>query len=297
MKTTRDFIAPRRKISLNQLFAVAVLSSLVWSKGALALCQPQPDCEATNTPPSVTLTAPTNGTTTTAPGTFVLTATATDDGAIDSVEFFSNNVSIGVDSSAPYSLSYGGLAVGSYAIKAKATDDLGVSRTSTVATVTVTAPANAPPTVNLTGPANGATATAPGSFTLTATAADSNGTIASVKFRNGATVLTTDTSYPYSYTYSELAAGSYAISAVATDNAGATATSATANVTVNAVANVAPTVTLTSPANGATSLPPASFSLTATAADSDGCVAIVKFISNGALLATDSTSPYAYTYA
>jgi endoglucanase len=44
--------------------------------------------------------------------------------------------------------------------------------------------------------------------------------------------LGTDTSSPYSFTWSNVGAGSYALTARATDNAGATTTSATVNITV-----------------------------------------------------------------
>lgn len=94
---------------------------------------------------------------------------------------------------------------------------------------------NPPPTVTLTAPANGATFNAGASITVSANAADANGTVAQVQFFRGATSLGTDTASPYSVTWNNAAAGNYAITAVATDNAGATTTSATANITVNTV--------------------------------------------------------------
>jgi hypothetical protein len=50
---------------------------------------------------------------------------------------------------------------------------------------------NNSPTVSLTGPANGATFTAPASIAMTATASDSDGTIARVEFLSGSTVIGT----------------------------------------------------------------------------------------------------------
>jgi poly(3-hydroxybutyrate) depolymerase len=73
---------------------------------------------------------------------------------------------------------------------------------------------------------------APATITLAATASDSDGTISKVDFYNGTTLLGTDTSAPYSYTASGLAAGTYLFKAVATDNKGATGTSNTVTVTV-----------------------------------------------------------------
>ncbi len=100
-------------------------------------------------------------------------------------------------------------------------------------------PTNAAPTVALTAPANGGTATAPGSFAINATAADSDGTIAKVEFFAGATKLGEDTSAPYAFTWSNVAAGSYSLTARATDNAGAVTTSAVVAVTVNGAPSTA----------------------------------------------------------
>jgi phosphatidylserine/phosphatidylglycerophosphate/cardiolipin synthase-like enzyme/uncharacterized protein (DUF2141 family) len=113
----------------------------------------------------------------------------------------------------------------------------GTNATATFDNVTVTAatpPANTPPTVTLTAPANGATFTAPATLTLTATASDSDGTIANVQFFAGATLVGTDTSAPFSVSWSNVAAGSYLLTAVATDNGNATTTSAAVSITVNA---------------------------------------------------------------
>jgi hypothetical protein len=91
-------------------------------------------------------------------------------------------------------------------------------------------PTNTPPTASLSSSAT--TIAAPATVTLTATASDSNGTISKVDFFQGANLLGTDTTSPYTFTKSSLAAGAYAFSAKATDNAGAVGTSNTVNVTV-----------------------------------------------------------------
>ncbi|UYZ63125.1 carbohydrate-binding protein [Hymenobacter weizhouensis] len=93
---------------------------------------------------------------------------------------------------------------------------------------------NTPPTVSLTAPANNASFTAPASIPLTAAAADADGTVSKVEFFQGSTKLGEDTSAPFTYTWSGVAAGSYSLTAKATDNQGATATSAAVAVTVSA---------------------------------------------------------------
>jgi Big-like domain-containing protein len=81
---------------------------------------------------------------------------------------------------------------------------------------------------------SGTTYTAPASMTVSANAtAGSGATIAKVDFYAGSTVIGTNTTSPYSMTWSSVAAGSYSLSAVATDSVGSTTRSAAVTVTVN----------------------------------------------------------------
>jgi hypothetical protein len=86
--------------------------------------------------------------------------------------------------------------------------------------------ANNPPAVTVTNPASGAVFASPANVTIQATATDSDGTVTNVQFLVGATFLANITTAPFSATASNLAAGSYTLSAIATDNNGATATNA-----------------------------------------------------------------------
>ncbi|NLR62768.1 T9SS type A sorting domain-containing protein [Chitinophaga varians] len=95
-------------------------------------------------------------------------------------------------------------------------------------------PVNQPPTVSITAPANNTAYTAPASVTINADAADSDGTVKKVEFFNGSTKLGEDTTSPYSYTWNNVAAGSYALTAKATDNGNNSTTSSTVNITVAA---------------------------------------------------------------
>ncbi len=123
----------------------------------------------------------------------------------------------------------------------------------------------------MTGPAAGTTFTAPASIVISASAADTDGSVSKVDFYAGATLVGSDTASPYSVTWSNVAAGSYSLTAVATDNSGATTTSASVAIVVT-VPNKAPTVSLTAPVAGTSFTAPASLTLTASAADSDGTV-------------------------
>ena len=114
--------------------------------------------------------------------------------------------------------------------------------------------ANTPPSVSLTSPAAGATFTAPANITIAANATDSGGSIVQVDFRAGDTVIASDTTAPYAITWSNVAAGTYALTASATDNLGATTTSAAVNITVNPAPAPAPPTNLAAAAVSATQI-------------------------------------------
>ncbi len=188
-----------------------------------------------NTPPSVSMSSPASGSTYPAGSTIPVSATASDpDGMIVRVEFYAGTTLIGTDTTSPYSLSWGNVAAGTYILKAVAWDSAGASTTSATRSITVSSStsANRPPSVSLTSPASGATFTAPASITLSANASDVDGTITRVDFFAGSTLLGTDTSSPYGLSWTNVVAGSYALTAVARDNAGAVTVSSTHDITV-----------------------------------------------------------------
>lgn len=189
-----------------------------------------------NQPPTVALTSPTSGTAYTAPATVNLAANAADsDGTVSKVEFYNGSTLLGTDTSAPYTYSWANVGAGSYTVTAKAYDNGGLSTTSSPVTFTVSSGGtggNLPPTVALTSPAAGSSYTAPASIAIAANAADSDGTVSKVEFYNGSTLLGTDTTAPYTYTWSNVALGSYTLTAKAYDNSGAATTSSPVTVTI-----------------------------------------------------------------
>ena len=128
------------------------------------------------------------------------------------------------------------MAAGTYSLTARATDDDAATTTSAAVSVTVNPPANQPPTAALTAPANGATFTAPATITVSANAGDTDGTVARVDFYQGATLIGSDTTSPYSISWSNVPAGTYSLTARATDDDGATTTSAARTITVGGAA-------------------------------------------------------------
>ena len=161
-----------------------------------------------------------------------------------------------------------------------------------------TATSNVAPAISLTTPVGGATFTAPATIALAATATDRDGSVAKVAFYNGTTLIGTDTTSPYTYSWTGVAAGTYGVKAIATDNAGARTTSTTATITVatSGSVNIAPSVSMTAPATGTSFLVGATVPLSATASDSDGTIKKVEFYLGSLLLATDTTSPYSTTW-
>lgn len=302
--------------------------------------------------PVVTITAPANGTTV-VPGSEVdVTVTATDaDGTIAKVTFLLDGVSLGEVTTSPYTYTIGSLAEGTHTIAAVATDNEGYT---TTAAVSITASNSTPPIVALTSPTAGASFAAGAAITLTADAS-ADGSIASVAFYQGTTLLGTVTSSPYTYTWSSVAAGTYSLTAIATDDDGATTTSAAVSVTVTASsgacegvdtwdaasvytsgmevsyngvlysarwwtqgenpethsgesqvwenlgtctpANAGPTVAITSPTGGTAYTSPASLTISASAADSDGSVTKVAFYYGSTLLGEITSAPYTYTWS
>jgi hypothetical protein len=93
-------------------------------------------------------------------------------------------------------------------------------------------PGNQPPRVSITSPGPGATFNAPATITVNATATDPDGTVARVDFSLGS-MTASDTAAPYSATFGNVAAGTYAVSARATDNQGAIGVLDPFTVTVN----------------------------------------------------------------
>ena len=185
-----------------------------------------------NSPPTVTLTQPADGASFTAPATISLSATASDtDGTVTKVEFFNGVTKLGEDTTAPFGFTWSGVGAGSYTLTARATDDLGATATSAPSRITV-GTTNVPPTVSLTFPADGASFPWKPTITVTATAADSDGTVTKVEFLDGTKILGQDTTAPYAFTWRNVPVGTHVLTARATDNRGAVTTTSVVSITV-----------------------------------------------------------------
>jgi hypothetical protein len=187
------------------------------------------------TPPSVTGLAVN-------PGTVIfgdvvnLSVTATDNVSVSKVEFFRGTTSLGVSTSTgnPYVLAWTSDAIGSFNITAVATDDEGSTTTSSpaVALTVNPVPANIPPVVTaLTVPA---TANVSSTINGSATATDSDGTIANIEFFVNGVSVGVDNSSPYQFSFTAPATDQVlTVKAVATDNKGGKSADRTATISIS----------------------------------------------------------------
>jgi hypothetical protein len=176
-------------------------------------------------------------------------------------------------------------------LTAKAYDLTGRSGVSTPVPITVSGKV---PLVSLTAPVAGAKLSAPATIGLAATASEVGGSIAKVDFyANGALIATQQTA-PYNATWNNVAAGSYLLTAKATDGVGSAQSSVAVPITV--VNNVPPNTSLTAPAAGQAFFAGQPVPLTATASDSDGAVSKVEFIVDGFTIGAIASPPFTQTW-
>ena len=95
-----------------------------------------------NIPPTISITSPANGTPFVAPASVNIVTNASDvDGTVSQVEFFVDNVSVGIDNTSPFTFNWtSGAPFGARHLKAIATDNNGATTTSSVITINVSDP-------------------------------------------------------------------------------------------------------------------------------------------------------------
>src|SRR5229473_600857 len=262
---------------------------------ALGMFEPMSAAWAKKNKVEVTLTAPAAGALYNAPAAITLSAiarTRQKNHPIVKVEFFQGTKLIGTvrgpRARNQYTLNWTGVAAGRYTLVAKATNDKGKTDLSESVSITV----NALPSVSITAPANNAILTAPATFAVTASASDSDGSIAKVEFYRGATLIGTATSAPYSVTLSDAAAGVLNLTATAIDNRGASSISAPVTVIVNSL----PSVSLTSPISNASFKAPANIPLAVQVVDTDGSIANVEYFYGTTLITSLSAPPFGFVW-
>lgn len=201
-----------------------------------------PGLSLSNQPPLVSFLSPANGAVIAAPAYLVMEAGVVDtDGPVAKVEFFVDSVSAGVTTVAPYRSTNSILVAGNHTLTAIATDHAGAKATNSI-TITL----NAPAMVAITNLVSGALFQAPASIPIQTSVSDVDGSVAQVQFFANGTLLGTVTSSPFDLAWNAVPQGFYNLTAVATDNRGATATSASVQVVVGRSGLVTPSA----PVNG-----------------------------------------------
>jgi hypothetical protein len=181
--------------------------------------------------PAASFTAPANNTIVDAGANVPLTVDAISfSGTISKIAWAVDGVTIGEDTTAPWSLNW--ITVeGAHTITAVATDDKGKESQPAVVIVNVN-PAGSH--LNITSPASNSVFTAPASIAIDVTATDDSTTITKVEFFNGAAKLGEDAAAPYTFTWANIAAGKYTLQAKATNALNKTSLSVPVTITVNA---------------------------------------------------------------
>ncbi len=190
---------------------------------------------------------------------------------------------------------------GSASITVKTND--GNKTASTIITVSPVI-INQAPVVSFASPSSTTSYTAPAKVQAIVNASDADGSIASVDLYINNTFVRQEKAAPYEWNYtvndlliSNLAAGTYTLKAIATDNIGKTAESSVVItispviVTNPCVGNSLPIISITSPMTNASFNEGTPVTLTANASD-NGSIAQVEFFNGNISLGTDNTSPY-----
>jgi len=210
---------------------------------------------------------------------------------IKSVKLYRGKKQIASFLKPPYTYRWENSTEGVYAFKAIAVDTRGKVDTSNSATITVR---NTPPAVYLTSPYNGQHYNIGENIVLRASAFDSSGYIASVKFYQGNKLLTTLKKEPFTYTVRNAPEGNYTFTAAATDNFGATTTSSPVIVTIGK--EPPPQAHIYNPADNTVFKEGNPVEIYVAVIDSSSSAKNVNIFANGLLLKSCTTRPYSYTW-
>ena len=152
---------------------------------------------------------------------------------------------------------------------------------------------NSPPLVEIVQPLTNTIFLAPAEVVIhvAASASDTNGQITLVEFFEGTNKLAETTIAPYTFTWSLVPTGSYTLTAVATDNEGATNISLPVPIRVD----LKPTASILSPTNDANFLTPTNVIISAEAFD-NVAVTNVEFFANDTKLGELAAPPFDWTW-
>ncbi len=243
--------------------------------------------------PTTSITAPSSGAIISAPANTTITASASDNDHVSSVEIYVDGVLKTTLTTSPYSYVWNttGIALGSHTIQSKARDPSGNIGSS--ASLTVTLADLTAPTTSITAPTAGYTLR--GSISINASASDNTGGtgLTKVEFYVDGVLKGTDTASPYSYSWDTTTAtnGGHSLTTKAYDAASPAniGTSAAVSLTVD---NSAPTTPANFQSTGNTLT---SIGLSWSASTDNVGVTGYRLTRNGTTVATLSGSTLSYT--
>jgi thermitase len=245
-------------------------------------------------PPTVSFSSP-------AAGAVVADAVDIQVGASDNVGVVSVSLSVdgtllANDSTAPYAFYWDSSKVsnGSHLLTATARDAAGNAASAQLSVTTDNpVPDTSPPTVSIISPTAGATVS--GTITVQVSAGDNVG-VADVTLKVDGTSLGTDSTAPYSFSWSTatVTGGPHTLTATAEDGAGNLVGTQTSVIVSNPVPDTTPpTVGIISPAAGATVS--GTITVQVSASDNAGVSSVILYADGGSLGA-DNTAPYSFSW-
>ena len=187
--------------------------------------------QVVNTPPTVAITQPLQNASFWTPAQIPIIANAADvNGFVSKVDFYVGTTFIGTDNIQPFTAQWSTAVAGTYNIIAVATDNQGATTRSS--TVQVVVKSNMLPVCSIQQPTQNQTYTEPATVAIAAQATDADGTVTKVDFYNGAQLLGSDNTAPYSFSWQNVSAGTYSITAKATDDRGGVGTAMAISIVV-----------------------------------------------------------------
>ena len=159
-----------------------------------------------------------------------------------------------------------------------------------------------PPGVTLVAPSPGATVTAGNPLLIEASVTDADGFVTRVQFFDGPILIGTVEQFPFRIIWTPPAAGTASLTAVATDNAGASTVSGAVQLTVVSPGggppppNQAPTVEITSPTNGSVFTVGTSIDVQIESSDGDGSVVLIDLFEGSNHIGSATQAPVHITW-
>ena len=232
------------------------------------------------------ITSPANGAR--VGGVVSIVASVSDNIAVTRVDFFVDDRPLASANAAPWTATWDtrNLAPGSgHTLMARSWDSSANRSNQTIVTVTIGD--IVPPTVSITSPAAGALVR--GSVPITVNARDNVGVV-KVEHLRGGVVVNTATQAPFTYNWDSTAqaSGAFTLTARAWDGAGNSTLSGAVTVTAD---NTKPTVSITSPTNGAKVKHGGAVTISATAGDNVAVTKVV-FAVNAVAACTVTKAPW-----